>query len=81
MKDWLDLNWEKSEDSKLKEFILANPKLQHSMNNLLKDNLNLTDTELQVWMHNYLYSVGCYSAVSEYNDVQHIHVHVLYVLY
>ena len=53
MRDWLTIECEKGNDSRLREFIQANPILEATMRTLLANYLNLSEPNLQRWIQEY----------------------------
>ena len=53
MRDWLTIECEKGSDSRLREFIQANPTLDTAMRTLLANYLNVNEHNLQKWIHEY----------------------------
>ena len=75
VRDWLTIQREKTKDSRLQEFIQANPILNMRMTSFLVKLLNLTEPQFQNWMHNYLQALECNYATSECNkrvEIGHI---------
>ena len=53
MRDWLTIECEKVNDSRLRKFIQANPVLDTAMRTLLANYLNLSELNLQRWIQEY----------------------------
>ena len=53
MRDWLTIQCQKGEDSKLSEFIQANPLVDNTMRTFLAKYLNLSEPRLQQWIYAY----------------------------
>ena len=58
MRDWLTIQCEKATDSRLREFIQANPVLDNIMRTLLTNYLNLSETNLKKWIQEYQHVAG-----------------------
>ena len=61
MRDWLAIECEKGKDSRLREFIQANPILDTAMRALLANYLNLSEPNLQKWIQEYEHVESEYS--------------------
>ena len=53
MRDWLTIQFEKGSDSRLTEFIQANPVLDKTMRTILVKQLNLSEPNLEKWIEEY----------------------------
>ena len=53
MRDWLTIQYEKSNDIRLREFIQANPVLDRTMRTLLANYLNVSEPNVQKWIQDY----------------------------
>ena len=61
MRDWFTIQFEQRSDSRLTEFIQANPVLNKTMRTLLVKQLNMSEPNLDNWIEEFQHGASKYS--------------------